>query len=273
MSEEREFEGKNLDEALEQAAASMGIDQDALDYEMVEQGRRGLLGLGVKAVRIRVKPPIDVELPADTLDVDLEPAPERAEPAERPQKRSRQRSGSNNKTKRKPRSRQRNRPKAEERDATPAPPEQAKAVEETVQRMVELIGLDIEIQPDEQAGGVGLKLDGEDRATLLARDAELLSSMQFILNRMSRRTWPEVSRVQLSCDGHSEPRDEELVKLARKAAEQVASSGKTRKLQPMNAYERRLVHLAVREFPGLSSSSDGDGPMKRVRISKVQNQI
>ena len=139
MSEEREFEGKNLEEALDQAASSMGVDQDALDYEMVEQGRRGLLGLGVKAVRIRVKPPIDVELPAETLDVDLEPAPER-EP------RPRQRSGNTKKkSKSRSRPRQRSRPKTEERDVSPAPPEQAKAVEETVQRMVELIGLDLEI--------------------------------------------------------------------------------------------------------------------------------
>ena len=56
-------------------------------------------------------------------------------------------------------------------------------------------------------------------------------------------------------------------------AQQVSSTGRTKKLHPMNAYERRLVHLTVRDFPGLSSSSDGRGAMKRVRISKIQNQI
>ena len=61
--------------------------------------------------------------------------------------------------------------------------------------------------------------------------------------------------------------------MARTAAKQVSKTGKTRKLRPMNAYERRLVHLEVREYSGLTSSSDGKGALKRVRISKVQNQI
>ena len=80
-------------------------------------------------------------------------------------------------------------------------------------------------------------------------------------------------RIEIGCNGHTKPRDEEMIAVARKVAQQVAESGKTKKLQPMNAYERRLVHLTVREFPGLTSSSDGDGALKRVRISKVQNQI
>ena len=64
MSEEREFEGKDLEEALASAAAALGIPQAELHYEMLEAGRRGVLGLGVRNVRIRVKPPLEVELPA-----------------------------------------------------------------------------------------------------------------------------------------------------------------------------------------------------------------
>ncbi len=90
---------------------------------------------------------------------------------------------------------------------------------------------------------------------------------------MARRAWPDVTRIHVTCNGHAQPRDEELVTMVRKVAKQVSSTGKTRKLQPMNAYERRLVHIAVREFSGLTSNSDGNGAMKRVRISKVQNQI
>ena len=110
---------------------------------------------------------------------------------------------------------------------------------------------------------------------LTAKNGELLSAMQFVLNRMSRRTWPDAGRIDLGGreSGGSRQRDDDLVELAREAAEQVSRTGKTRKLQPMNAYERRLVHLTVREFPGLSSNSDGDGSLKRVRISKVQNAI
>ena len=68
MSEEREFEGKDLDEALDIASEQLGVAPDELHYEMLEQGRRGLLGVGTKNVRIRVKPPLETELAEDTAE-------------------------------------------------------------------------------------------------------------------------------------------------------------------------------------------------------------
>ena len=79
--------------------------------------------------------------------------------------------------------------------------------------------------------------------------------------------------MQVVCDGQSQQRDDELVELTREVAQQVARTGRTKKLHPMNSYERRLVHLTIREFTGLSSCSDGRGSMKRVKISKIQNAI
>jgi spoIIIJ-associated protein len=118
-------------------------------------------------------------------------------------------------------------------------------------------------------------LNGEDRKLLLGRDSELLSAFQFLLNRMSRRAWPGAGRIQLSCAGHdgASRRDEEIVELVREVAGQVARTGRTNMLHPLNSYERRLAHLTVREFTGLTSSSDGDGSLKRIRISMVKNTV
>jgi spoIIIJ-associated protein len=109
-------------------------------------------------------------------------------------------------------------------------------------------------------------LDGADRKLLLRKDGELISALQFLLNRMARRAWPGSGRISLSCDGNRKQRDEELIEKAREMARQVADIGKTRRMQPMNAYERRLVHITVREFPELDSRSEGSGFLKRVRI-------
>jgi len=262
MSEDREFEGKDLDEALALAATTLGIPQDDLHYEIVEQGRRGLLGLGVKAVRIRVKPPIEVELPHDETTADPPPPPS---PRRKPR---------GARASRKPAASQQpdEQPK-KEKAARQVDEQQLRDVEQLVRTMVERMGLELEIEVQLQGSGVNLQITGADQEMLVARNAELLSSIQFLLNRMQRRAWPGVGWIQLSCNGETRPRDEELMVMARKMAEQVASSGKTRKLRPMNAYERRLVHLAVREFGGLTSSSDGNGSLKRVRISKVRNEI
>jgi spoIIIJ-associated protein len=248
MIEDREFEGKDLEEALNEAAAALGISHDELHYEMVEQGRRGLLGMGVKAVRIRVKPPIEAELPLGPPQDAATPGP----PAAR---------------------RRKSKPRAKTKAQPSADPVQTEDVETTLRRILELMGLELDVRIEAGDGGINIHLEGPDRKLLLTKDAELLSSIQFLLNRMSRRTWPDVGRIHVCCDGQSRPRDDELIDLARKVAKQVSKTGRTRKLRPMNAYERRLVHLEVREFAGLTSSSDGNGALKRVRISKVQNQI
>ena len=96
----------------------------------------------------------------------------------------------------------------------------------------------------------------------------MISSLQFLLNRMARRAWPGAGRIHLSCDGDRKHRDDELLELTREVIQQVASTGKTKRLHPMNAYERRLVHIAVREHGGLGSRSEGNGYLKRVRIYK-----
>ena len=97
--------------------------------------------------------------------------------------------------------------------------------------------------------------------------------LQLVLNRMARRAWPEVGRIHLTTNGDLKSRDTRLVEMTHGAAEEVAKTGRTKKLRPMNAYERRLVHLTIREYSGLTSSSDGEGAVKRVRISKVKNTL
>jgi len=251
MTEDREFEGKDLEEALANASAALGIPEEELHYEMLEAGRRGLLGLGVKNVHIRVKPPLEAELP----QVESEPAPRRKPDPPAPKKKT-------------------PRPETDEDDtAATVDPVAVRAVEETVRRIVEGVGLDLEIELEAQGGGLGLQMRGPDEKLLTAKNAELLGAFQLLLNRMARRSWPEVGRISVGANGPPRARDEELTAMVRKVAKQVARTGKTRRLRPMNAYERRLVHLTVREFGGLSSSSDGNGNLKRVRISKVRNQI
>ena len=85
---------------------------------------------------------------------------------------------------------------------------------------------------------------------------------------MSRRAWPGVGRVMVG-DGRKNRRDEELIDEIREVAGQVARTGRSKKLHPMNPYERRLVHLTVREIGGLASRSEGDGFLKTVTVSRV----
>ena len=199
----REFDGKDLEEALSAAASAVGRPAEELDYELIEGGRKGVFGLGSRPVRIRVA------------------------------------------------------------DAGPSAPHRM------LGEILRLMGFSLTVAESRRDGVLELGLDGPDRKRLLERDGELITALETVLNRMGRRAWPDEPAVRLTCPGFQSDADEELVLRAREVAAEVASSGRRRSLPEMNPYERRIVHMTVREFPGLTSSSEGDGFLKRVNVEKI----
>lgn len=138
-----------------------------------------------------------------------------------------------------------------------------------MREMIAKMGFDLEVLEERRDGTLELTLDGADCKRLTARDGELLSAIEFVLSRMGRRAWPDEPSVRLLCRGFRSERDGELVTMVREAAAQVVRSGLPRTLRAMNPYERRVVHMTVRELPGLTTVSEGDGFLKRVRVEKI----
>jgi spoIIIJ-associated protein len=139
----------------------------------------------------------------------------------------------------------------------------------TLGDIVGKMGFDLRVEEARRDGTLELTLDGPDRKRLTAHDGELLSALEFLLNRMGRRAWPDEPPLRLLCRGFRSERDNELVGLVREAAARVARSGLPHRLHAMNPYERRVVHMTVREVPGLTTVSEGEGFLKRVRVEKI----
>jgi spoIIIJ-associated protein len=254
MTALREFEGDSLDEALEAASSALGIPVDDLQYEMVEHGRKGVFGLGARQVRVRV------ELDREEL-MTPEPVVAPTAPPARPPRPSRPaRSGRSTKRARpgKPRGGKKKEESSPDGDA----------VKETLERMLELMGLQLRVKVSAAGSNVKLLLSGKDRRALLQKDGQLLAALNFLLNRMSRRAWPDVGRIQVQCDGHRNQRDDDVVELVKEVASQVQRTGEAKELHPMNPYERRLAHITVREFEDLASHSVGDAFLKTIIIEK-----
>jgi len=225
----KEFDGKDLDDAIGAAAAAMDISASEVDYEIVEGGRKGVFGLGARPVRIRV------------VSAGNQPAAPRGA-AEAPAA-----------------------ARAPERQQPPAFSAPGAAMRDIIAKM----GFDLRIDEARHDGTLELTLDGADRKRLTAKDGELLAALEFVLHRMGRRGWPDEPPVRVACRGFRSERDDELVDMVREAAAQVASSGLPRRLQAMNPYQRRVVHMTVREHPGLTTVSEGDGFLKCVRVEKI----
>jgi spoIIIJ-associated protein len=276
MTVAREFEGQSLDAALEAASKELGIPVDDLHYEMVEHGRKGVFGLGARQVRVRIE--LDgTELLAPTAPVREKkrsdpprPRTARDDRGGRGQRGNRaNRGGRRDRSGRSPRSERAQR--AEQSDTQPgeAAAPHVKDFQETLERMLDLMGLQMEVRVT-GAGSNNLRavLSGRDRRTLLQKEGQLISSINFVLNRMARRAWPGVGRIQVQCDGQRDRRDDELVELVREVAGQVARSGQPKELHPMNPYERRIAHITVRDFPELDSHSEGDAFLKTITVTK-----
>src|SRR3984893_16696185 len=139
-----------------------------------------------------------------------------------------------------------------------------------VTQVVKQMGLTLEARMEINADGTRINLEGEGAETLLARRGEGLQALQHIVDSAFRRQLGEQKRLLIDCIGFRRDKDNELKQMARFLAEKAKSSGVEQNIGPLNAYERRLVHLAVAEISGVTSESIGDAAVKTVTISAAR---
>jgi spoIIIJ-associated protein len=142
-------------------------------------------------------------------------------------------------------------------------------VTEFVAQVVKQLGLGLQPSVETNADGTRINLEGEGAETLLARRGEGLQALQHIVDSAFRRQLGD-KRLLIDCMGFRRDKDNELKAMARFLAEKAKSSGVEQSIGPLNAYERRLVHLAVAEIPEVTSESIGDAAVKTVTISAAR---
>jgi spoIIIJ-associated protein len=229
-----EYEGLDLSDALQKAADSLRIPVEDLRYEILQEGRRGFLGVGTRGVRIRVAPPGG-------------PVTGRSESGSRPRE-----SGP-----------------AAAVDGTqgPAPPlsPEAEKLNDFLHELLAASPFEIAFRVREEPEKIRVDLDGPDREILLERKGEALQAIQVILGRVAIQAGTDRS-VFVDCADFRQQREEELAEIALLVAEKVKRLREPQSLSPMNPYERRLVHLALKDDPDVETRSEGEGFIKRVVV-------
>lgn len=264
------FEGKNLEEALESAATALGVERFLVSYHVVLE-KRGFLG-GTRRVVIEAE-----VADAPTLDA----APERGPAGDSRSDHDRQRRGERG-SGRSPRGRRDGRNSGEPRFRSaslqpagnqtfgPAPDQEfespgALRAHEWIQRVIELSGLDLEVRTSEDDSTVRVNFYGPSSADLIARDGELLDSLQVLTNKalVGRST---EKPVEFDCAGFKQQRVDQIGQRAQELAERVRSGGGEQLLPAMSPIERRIVHLALEGDDDVTTESRGEGFYKRVAI-------
>jgi spoIIIJ-associated protein len=139
-------------------------------------------------------------------------------------------------------------------------------VVKVLETLVDVAGLTIGVQVEEDEETLRVNLSGEDHAFFLDHDAEVLDALQYLLRRALPEGFP---RLVLECEGHRDEREEGIRRKAREIMALVLQDGAARTTQPLNSYERRIVHMTVAETPGLRTHSVGEGADRRVTIAPV----
>ena len=265
MSRSYEAKGKTREEAIDNALEALNLTIDEVIVEDIEEGSKGLFGLfGSRPWTVRLTA-IEKEETSSVLDThslfadsleEKKPA-EKKQPAEKKEKKP---------AARKPR------PEVEKQPITPA--EQvdrdtaAGTAQEFLQELTRLMGVEVAVHVNtDEEGNVRVNMEGDSQGILIGRRGETLDALQYLTSLKINKGKSEYTRVTLDTEGYRARREEALVRLANRMANRAVKTGRRVSIEPMNPYERRILHSALQGNPDVTTHSEGEEPNRHVVIT------
>ncbi len=228
------FFGETVDAAIAAGLTALRLPREAVEIEVLDEGSRGILGIGARMARVRLTPRVAPEAtpaPAPT------PAPTPAVPP-----------------------------------VAPEPPA-AEVARSILADLLQRLGFSAEIRvyqaalaTDEETAPLVLDIQTAGADTLIGPHGETLAALQHILRLLVNRKMGQMVNLVVDVQGYKGRREQNLRRLAERMASQAVRSGRTVYLEPMPPYERRIIHLALRDHPDVTTQSVGEGNRRRVTI-------
>lgn len=254
--------GKTEDEAIQNALRQLGLDRDDVSVEILERAKSGFLGLGSCPAKVRVSygPEEEEEVPAPAPTPKEEPREERPKPPRQ---------------ERKPAEAPAPAPEEKARQAVPVQTlgeevedEKAQAIRKFLSGLLEQMesAAEIHIYLLEK-GRYKVILEGKNLGALIGRRGETLDAIQQLTSYAVNRSGSGRVRVQLDAENYREKREQSLQHLARKVAAKVTKYRRSVTLEPMNAYERHVIHTALQDVANVTTYSTGTEPNRRVIVA------
>jgi spoIIIJ-associated protein len=227
------FSGQSVDEAIAIALAELGLSREDVEIEILEEGAKGLFGLGGREARVRVSPLTEAP-PAD------EPAGEEFE--DEPET-----------------------PDGEDSEAELA----RQVVIELLHKMhvTAQVTAALENQPGEHRPTITVNIAGDDLSFLIGRKAETLDALQYIARLILGKELNRGVTLIVDVQGYKARRIESIKKMAHTFAKQAVDTGRRQHLEPMPADERRIIHIELRDHPDVFTESIGEGERRKVTIN------
>ena len=255
MSRSIESTGKTRELAIESGLKTLGISLEEADVTIVQEGTRGLFGLGAKPYIVRLSAREEKPI----VRHDAFPAEER-EPIRQALQEDR--------TKRQPDSSRPSRNGRSDASFSPYIAGESPCIgAEFLDGLLKRMDLDASISYAETQDTLRLRLKSEYMGILIGHRGETLDALQYLTNLAVNRNSEQYVRVYLDMENYRNKRETTLIKLAKKTAKEVLETGDTICLEPMNPYERRIFHSSLQGFRGIVTYSEGEEPERYVVIA------
>lgn len=259
-----EATGKTLDLAIQAGLTKLQMDRDSVSVEVLEQPRSGFFGIG--AVPAKVK--LTYEVPDPVPEKKPEPVPQPKAEAPKAQPKAPKAEAPKPQPKAAPKP-QPEMPKPQPVPHTPAPEGSVEERIETFMKgLLEHMGSDaIPVATKSGDDTYSVELQGSSLGMLIGRRGDTLDAIQHITNYAVNHGQGKRVRINVDAENYRKKREESLIRLANKVAGKVSRSRRNITLEPMNAYERHVIHAALQDYPDVTTYSTGTEPGRRIVVA------
>ena len=243
MLKTKQYSGKTPEEAIANALAELGLERDDVSVEIVERGKPGFLGLGAIEATVNISYEGEEDEAAEKAET---PVPAAAEEKPAP---------------------------AEKKSAPRAEGAQAEETEKFLTGLLEHMGVKADMTiTAREGGGLNVELSGSGIGAVIGRRGETLDAIQHLTNYAVNRGSSRRAHINVDAENYRSKREQSLERLAEKMAAKAIKYRRSMALEPMNSYERHIIHAALQDKEGITTSSTGAEPNRRVVVSYVPTE-
>lgn len=263
---------KTVDDAITEALIQLGVTSDRLEYEVIEKGSAGFLGIGMKqaVIEARRKPePKEEKVEEPVVEEPVRVEPKKVE-AVQPQKAAAEKKADEPQKAafEKVVEKEVKEEVKKETKLVEVQSQTIEAVEDFLKNTMKAMDMEVELKTEiDQDGALCVDMSGEHMGILIGKRGQTLDSLQYLANRVANKHQEGYVRVKLDTENYRARREETLRHLAKNIAHKVKRNRRPVALEPMNPYERRIIHSALQSDPYVMTHSEGEEPFRKVVIT------
>lgn len=269
---------KTVEDAITEASIQLGITSDKLEYEVIEKGSAGFLGIGMKQAvieaRRKVEEKQETEIVEEVKKEIQQVAAEEVKAEEKIVEEVKAEIEHDEKPKQttekveKKEEIKNDAPVKREVELAEVTDETKEAVSAFLKDTLKAMGMEVEIALDiDEDGSLSVNMSGPNMGILIGKRGQTLDSLQYLANRVANKHQSGYVRVKIDTENYRARREETLKHLAKNIAHKVKRNRRPVALEPMNPYERRIIHSALQNDPYVTTHSEGEEPYRKVVVT------